>query len=58
MLSFRTVFVTEFCFGRLPQMAATKQLFSFYSAKLFCFGFDLNQSQGAKPISKNSYGPY
>ena len=24
---------------------------------LFCFGFDLKQSQGMKPISRNGYGP-
>ena len=55
----------EFCFGQLPQMAAIKKkktvqlrpISSISRSSLFCFGFDLNQSKGMKPISKNGYGP-
>ena len=62
MLSFRAVFITEFCFGRLAQMAAIKEIVqlllisSISRPSLFCFGCDLNQSQGMKPISRNGYG--
>ena len=52
MLSFHAVFNTEFCFSRLLQMAANKKIiqpllsiFSIFRPSLFCFGFDLNQSQ-------------
>ena len=56
-------FITEFCFDRLPQMAAIKEIFqllpisSIFWPSLFCFGFDLKQSKGMKPISRNGYGP-
>ena len=63
MLSFRAVFSIEFCFSQLPQMAAFKKIVqllpisSISRPSLFCFGFDPNQSQGRKPISRNGYGP-
>ena len=64
MLSFLAVFNTEFCFSRLLQMAAIKKIiqpslsiFSIFWASLFCFGFDLNQSQRTKPLSRNDYSP-
>ena len=67
MLSFRAVFITEFCFDLLPQVAAIKKkkkkiiqlllISSISRPSLFCFGFDLNQSPGTKPISRNGYGP-
>ena len=62
MLSFGEVFFTEFCCGRLPQMAAMKKkqllFISGISRPSLCrFDFDLNQSQGTKPISRNGYGP-
>ena len=49
-------------FRRLPQITAIKKMFNSYSfpvslPSLFCFGFDLNQSQGTKPISRNGHGP-
>ena len=44
MLSFRAVFITEFCFGWLPLMAAMKKI-----VLLLLILFDLNQSQGTKP---------
>ena len=56
-------FITEFCFDRLPQMAAIKEMVqllpisSISWSSLFCFCFDLKQSQGTKPISRNGYGP-
>ena len=63
MLSSLAVFITEFCFDRLPQMAAIKEIVQFLPISsiswpsLFCFGFDLKQSQGTKPISRSGYGP-
>ena len=68
MLSFRAVFITEFCFGRLPQIAAIRKIAqllliisSISQPGLFCFGFDLNQWQikkiCTKPIFRNDYGP-
>ena len=30
MLSFRAVFITEFCLGRLPQVAVIKQIVQLY----------------------------
>ena len=63
MLSFRALFITEVCFGRLPQVAAIKHLSNFYlfpvslQSSLFCLGFDHAQSQGPKPISRNGYSP-
>ena len=55
MLSFRAVFSIEFCFGRLPRMAAIEKIVqllpisSISRPSLVCFGFELNQSQGTKP---------
>ena len=63
MLSFHAVLITEFCFGLLPQVAAIKKKCSTstysqnLSAKFVLFWFDLNQSPGRKPISRNGYGP-
>ena len=63
MLSSLAVFITEFCFDRLPQMAVIKEIVQFLPISsiscqsLFCFCFDLKQSQGTKPISRNGYGP-
>ena len=55
MLSFRAVFSIEFCFGRLPQMAAIEKIVqllpisSISGPTLVCFGFEINQSQGSQP---------
>ena len=56
MLSFRAVFIAEFCFSRLARYKwpKPKKMFKFthflyLSAK---FGFDLNQSQRTKTISR------
>ena len=63
MLSSLSVFITEFCFDRLPQMAVIKEIVqllpicSISWPSLFCFCFGLKQSQGTKPISRNGYGP-
>ena len=63
MLSFRALFSIEFYFGRLRQITAIKKnvqllpISSISRSSLFCFGFDLNQSQGTKPISRNGNGP-
>ena len=63
MLSFRVVFSIELSFGLFPQMAAIKKnvqllpISSISRSSLFCFGFDLNQSQGTKPTSRNGNGP-
>ena len=63
MLSSLAVFITEFCFDRLPQMAVIKEIVqllpicSISWPSLFCFCFGLKQSQGTKPISRNGYGP-
>ena len=54
MLSFRAVFSIEFCFGRLPQMAAIEKIVqllpisSISRPSLVGFGFEFNQSQGTK----------
>ena len=63
MLSSLAVFITEFCFDRFPQMAVIKEIVqllpisSISWPSLFCFYFDLKQSQVKKPISRNGYGP-
>ena len=63
VLSFRAVFITKFCVGRLPQIAANKKIVQFVlisgfsRPSLFCFAFDLNLSQRTKRISRNGYGP-
>ena len=63
MLSSLAVFITKFCFDRLPQMTVIKEIVqllpisSISWPSLFCFCFDLKQSQGTKPISRNGYGP-
>ena len=63
MLSFYAVFTTEFC--PIAANACHQKiclldilLISSISRTSLCrFGFDLNQSQGTKPISRNGYGP-
>ena len=50
-------------FRRLRQMASIKKMLNFYSFPVslgqvyFVLIFDLNQSQGTKPISRNGHGP-
>ena len=65
MLSFLAqCLFTEFCFDRLPQIYGCHQeivqiwpISSISWPSLFCLCFDLKQSQGTKPISRNGYGP-
>ena len=61
----RAVFISEFCFrlnaalqhGRLKKKIQLLLVSSTSRPNLLCFGFDLNQSQSSKPISRNGYGP-
>ena len=56
------IFNSTFTFSHY-NMAAAKNVCNFLlissisRPNLLCFGFDLNQSQRTKPISRNGYGP-
>ena len=62
MLSFYAVFTTEFwliaanaCHQKIGLLDILL-ISNISRTSLCCFGFDLNQSQGTKPISRNGYG--